>query len=130
MDCSTNIANEEIVKKYRTFLTRKKYANGTSKESGINKLRQFTVDVDFDKLTVSIVQKFLIYLKDRGYSDPYIASLGTELRRFFKYLERNKIATNIMAAFIIPAKRRERRNITPLPIDQLKELHKKLHPRG
>lgn len=76
------------------------------------------------------MQKFLIYLKEFGYSDYYIASLGTELRRFFRYLEKNKIASNVMAAFSIPAKRRERKNIAPLPLEQLKALHKRLHPRG
>ena len=124
-----NQSNELIIKKYKAFLKRQGYSSKTLKECSINKLRQFTADLNFNKITVPIMEKFLSHLKEAGYSDPYIASIGTELRRFFRYLENKGLALNVMAAFSIPANKRERNGIVPLPLDYLKELHKKFHPR-
>lgn len=126
----TNQLNETIIKQYRLYLKRKGYSQKTYKSShALNKLRVFIHDKDFSKITMRDLEDLFCYLRKRGeYSDPYLSSLGTELRRFFKYLKKNGINQNLMYNLVVPAHRRERKNIQPLSIDTLKLIHKRFHP--
>jgi site-specific recombinase XerD len=120
--------NDTIVKNYIEHLRKLHYSENTSKIHAINKFRFFTQDKSFAKINMNDLQHFFIFLKvNYKYSDMYLSSLGTDLRRFFKYLELKGINDNLMYSLVIPANRKHDPHI---PINILKERYRKFYPRA
>ena len=121
-----NRANEVIIQDYHLYLRRSGYSKKTRDGCALNKLRYFLRDKNFSKITLDYLKSLFYYLHNKKYSDPYLSSIGTEIRRFFKYLQKKGLNQNLMFNLVIPAHRKKGKHLS---IDYLKLMHKRFHPR-
>ncbi|MDD5681158.1 MAG: hypothetical protein PHI59_07955 [Candidatus Omnitrophica bacterium] len=124
-----NKINEAIIESYSVYLRKLGYCEAVCKACALNKLRYFTKDKNFADIDINDLKNLFLYLKAQNkLSDAYLSSIGTELRRFFKYLRNKGINDNLMYNLVIPAYRRERYE-RHVPIDVLKKAYLRFHPR-
>ena len=122
-----NIKNEAIIRQFIFYLHELKYSKKTCEVYILNKLRIFINDKDFREIDINDLKNFFAYLKiEKKLSDVYLSSLGTELRRFFKYLRMKGINDNLMYNLVIPANRKHAEHI---PFKILHIRYKNFHPR-
>lgn len=123
-----NKENEAIVKDFITYLHKLKYSEKTCKAYALDRLRVFTKDKNFKEIEMNDLKNFFVYLKiENMLSDVYLSSLGTELRRFFKYLKMKGINDNLMYSLVIPA---HRKHDPHMPFEILRARYRKFHPRA